>query len=350
MAKHSNTNRIRFILALMVCGLLISSVNAVYPATPVKDLAIDPKGRVYAATWGGIYVYDQDGNKLRRYTKADGLPTNILTSVCAAPDGTVWFGSTHGVIRLSDGRISTFTVRNGLNDNLTYSVAYSPTLGILAGTERGVSRLVGSRFEPLDDEHEFARRRVYDIHIDRKGDAWFAKEVGLSRYANERNRTVFRRDMLQFPVENAPVRNEIFCVTTDRQNRPWVGTRTGISWYNGKKWQSRLENTNTHMGFSKILSQYVTTLCFSADGELWTGHGNAANDGITVMRDGSWKHLSIGNWAKTGSIYKIRSFGGRMWLATTNGICYYSEGRFVRFPRHQNDIKFHGRSDPEPCP
>jgi ligand-binding sensor domain-containing protein len=314
------------VILAAICGSTIA-----YSASPVKDMAIDKEGRVYAATWGGITVYDKDGNTLFRYTEADGLPTDSLTSACVAPDNAVWFGSTHGVIRLWNGEISTFTVRNGLNDNLVYCVAYSPTLGLLAGTERGVCRLVGNRFEPLDDEHEFARRRVYDIHIDQRGTAWFAKEAGLSRYANKQDRTVFRRDTLQFPVESGPVRNEIFCVATDQQNRPWVGTRTGISFFDGRKWRSFVETPQGPMGFPELLNPYVTSLCFSADGQLWIGHGNAEKNSITVMKDGSWRHLSIGDGAEAGSIYKIRSYGDRIWLATANGIYYYSGDKFVSF-------------------
>ena len=313
-----------FLILTAICGSTIA-----YSAPPVKDMAIDEKGRVYAATWGGIAVYDKDGKNRVRYTEADGLPTDILTSVCTAPDGTIWFGSTHGVIRLFDERLSTFTVRDGLNDNLIYSVAYSPTLGLLAGTEKGVSRLVGKRFEPLDDEHEFARRRVYHIHVDQRGTAWFAKEAGLSRYANEQDRTVFRRDTLQSSVESGPVRNEIFCVATDQENRPWVGTRTGISFFDGQKWHAYPDNGQSNTVFSKPLNPYVTTLCFNADGALWIGHGNAENDGITVMKGGFLRHLSFGHGA--GSVYNIRSFGGRIWLATANGIYYFFRNKFVRF-------------------
>ena len=350
MTEPYHTIKIWFILALVACSLLTSSLAAGRSAPPIKDIAIDAEGRVYAATWGGIYVYDQDGNTLLRYTEADGLPTNIMTSVCTAPDGSVWFGSTHGVIRLSKGEISTFTVRDGLNDNLTYSVAYSPTLGILAGTEQGVSRLIGKQFEPLDDEHEFARRRVYDIHIDQKGTAWFAKEAGLSRYANEEDRTVFRRDVLQFPVESGPVRNEIFCVTTDEKGRPWVGTRTGISYFDGVKWRSYIESPLGHKGLPGLLNPYVKSLCFDPHGQLWIGHGNAEENDITVMKKGLWRHVRIGSDFGAGSIYEIRSYSDRIWLATADGIYRISDFGLQNadFPNHAIGEKFAGKPQPEP--
>jgi ligand-binding sensor domain-containing protein len=330
-------------MALFFYSLLI--ISSEVAAAPFRDMAIDAKGLVYAATWDGITIYDQGGNILFRYTKADGLPTDILTSVCLAPDGAAWFGSTHGVIRLWQGKMSTFTIRNGLNDNVVYCVAYSPTLGLLAGTERGVCRLVGDRFEPLDDEHGFARRRVYDIHVDQKGTAWFAKEAGLSRYANEQDRTVFRRDMLQFPVDTAPIRNEIFCVTTDSQNRPWVGTRTGISYFDGEKWHAYVESPQDHNGFPKLLNPYVTSLSFSADGQLWIGHGNAEKNSITVMKKGSWRHVPIGGELEAGSVYKIHSYDDRIWLATENGIYWIED-----FSNRPIGNKFASNSESESGP
>ena len=350
MGNYNNAMKIWCILVLVACNLFISSAASARSALPVKDIAIDTKGHVYAATWGGIYVYNQDGKTLCSYTKADGLPTNTLTSVCTAPDGTVWFGSTHGVIRLSDEQISTFTIRDGLNDNLTYDVAYSPTLGLLAGTERGVCRLIGKRFQPLDDEHEFARRRVYDIHIDQKGNAWFAKEAGLSRYANEEDRTVFRRDVLQFPVESGPVRNEIFCVTTDPKGRPWIGTLIGISYFDGVKWRSYVESSQGHDGLPGLLNPYVTSLCFDPEGQLWIGHGNAEKNDITVLKKGSWRHTTHFNGCPTGSVYKVRRFGNKLWVATSNGIFYSADGNFAKFGQHEIDNMTQKASKPNSVP
>ncbi len=48
------------------------------PATPAVD--VEPfAGQVYAATSGGLAVYDDKGTLVRRYTSLDGLPENSLT-------------------------------------------------------------------------------------------------------------------------------------------------------------------------------------------------------------------------------------------------------------------------------
>lgn len=67
----------------------------------IVDMAFSPDGGLWAVSDGdGAFHYD--GSEWVRLTSDDGLPTDMLTAVTIAPDGTVWFGTAGaGIVRLT---------------------------------------------------------------------------------------------------------------------------------------------------------------------------------------------------------------------------------------------------------
>lgn len=71
------------------------------PATPAVD--VEPfAGEVYAATAGGLVVYDNQGALVRRYTTLDGLPENTLTCL-ERFDGKLYVGTAGSGLLEFDG-------------------------------------------------------------------------------------------------------------------------------------------------------------------------------------------------------------------------------------------------------
>lgn len=71
------------------------------PATPAVD--VEPfAGNVYAATAGGLVVFDAQGKALRRYTSLDGLPENSLTCL-ERFGGKLYIGTTGSGMLEFDG-------------------------------------------------------------------------------------------------------------------------------------------------------------------------------------------------------------------------------------------------------
>lgn len=123
------------------------------PATPAVD--VEPfAGNVYAATAGGLVVYDERGTMVRRFTSLDGLPENSLT--CLERFGGKLYVGTLGsglleydgetftrfrfvqpaasrvsALRAVEGRLLVGTFENGLfeYDGATFTRQYQPDLG-----------------------------------------------------------------------------------------------------------------------------------------------------------------------------------------------------------------------------
>ncbi len=112
----------------------------------VFALEVAHDDRVWAGTWGGgATVFD--GARWKNYTAADGLAGNIVYSIAAAPDGTLWFGTNHGVSRFDGRRWRSLGRGDGLLDEHVYALAIAADGDVWAGTRRGVTLIAN----PVDN-------------------------------------------------------------------------------------------------------------------------------------------------------------------------------------------------------
>jgi len=111
-----------------------------YNPNYVFAMHVAPDGGVWAGTWGGG-VSHFDGKAWRNYTTRDGLAGNIVYSIAQDPQGTFWFGTSHGLTRWDGRRWDRYTPADGLLDAHVYAVTVDPAGDTWAGTRRGVVRI-----------------------------------------------------------------------------------------------------------------------------------------------------------------------------------------------------------------
>lgn len=118
------------------------------------DLGIDRNGILWAATHGGLYCVDTNKKKItsrdfRHFSTSDGtLPSNFLTSLRCANDGSLWVGGTGtGLLRCrynsKTGELSytQLTKSNGLGSNNVSSIAEDRYGNVWAGTDAGLAHV-----------------------------------------------------------------------------------------------------------------------------------------------------------------------------------------------------------------
>ena len=105
---------------------------------------MDKAGRVWVGTWGD-YIWRLDekspNGDWRGFDSADGAPNGEITTISAAPDGSVWFGTWyHGLWKFSpDENWQYFSTQNGL-PGYAVSGTYVDSAGNLwVGTEAGIA-------------------------------------------------------------------------------------------------------------------------------------------------------------------------------------------------------------------
>jgi ligand-binding sensor domain-containing protein len=113
----------------------------------VADLAQDPAGNLWVATWGdGLYQYNgSDWTQFLPENTSMKLPSAYVSSIYIEPTGEVWVGTEEAGAAMFDGDTwFKYAVKDGL-----------------------------------------PHYNVTDIYVDNVGDVWFATETGITRYQRE---------------------------------------------------------------------------------------------------------------------------------------------------------------------
>lgn len=119
----------------------------------IHDLLMDKNGRLWIATNNGIAMIDTRRKDIRkqdfhRFNEANGcLPANEIVCCLESKDGTLWFGTTKGILRCNYNeqghllKAQLFNKANGLMSNIVRSIAEDRYGNIWVGTEEGMSKV-----------------------------------------------------------------------------------------------------------------------------------------------------------------------------------------------------------------
>ena len=314
-----------------------SAVQCYTDTRRFNDLRPAAGGReVYAASRGGVLVFNAEGARIRTYTRADGLCHHNVREVLPAPDGAVWFATAGGVARLDQGTWRAWTVRDGLLHAIVHAVGMDKAGRLYAGTQRGTCVLDGDRFVALREPHEFARRATRAIHAASDGSMWFAKANALTRLLADGRWETFQRDPLQKGGRGELVSNNILSVTTDFDGRPWVGTKLGLGFFDGAAWRHFYYRERFFDG-NGLLDNRIVTVAMGAGETLWLAYGDSRDFdrplGVTCRHGDTWRHWTTTDGLPSDRVYRIRTAdaGRGVWLATAEGGLVLRTDAPVRF-------------------
>lgn len=206
-------------------------------STSTND-ALVHDGLIWAATDGGVVVWDEPANDYAKFTVEHGLADNEVTAVSVGPDGTIWFGTTTGGASHFDGSTwHTYTTDDGLPSNTVHDITTAPDGTVWAATEAGVGQFNGRRW-----------------------------------YIHDRTRS-----LLQLPGSHVRV------VAAGREpGTVWVGTDQGVAFYNGRLWQN-YEQVGSHA------INDIFDLALSNNGIVWAATGG----GLKRLIGDRWELFSL---------------------------------------------------------
>ena len=115
----------------------------------INALATDRRGNLWVATYNGIYTADMRAGNItndsfRHISISDGLPTNDITCLMAASDGSVWAGGAgSGAVRceVSNGKpdISIVSTMHGLSSDNVHSITEDRHGNVWVTTDEALS-------------------------------------------------------------------------------------------------------------------------------------------------------------------------------------------------------------------
>lgn len=220
---------------------------------------------LWAGTGQGLLRWDDQG-RWQRFTTEDGLPSNPVTALARAADGTLWAGTDQGLARqLSDD---------------TWAATATPA---------------GVRSLAVD-----AQDRVWAALAEGQGLVRLDAQGQLGRIVREAG----------FPDD------DVYVVTMDVQGWIWCGTAAGISTFDGTTWRAfSLADLGLEPG------EPVTAIALDGQGHAWARAGERVtyHDGIT------WKAYPSMYEAVTATFAQVRGTanpnglwhvdaGGNVWV------------------------------------
>lgn len=224
-----------------------SKFKKVYPS----DICVASNGTVWVANANdGIYrYYPSTGTFIKeRIKNSSVLNDRDFTALCETPRGTIIAGTT-------SGSVYEYSPASGTADQIAFSgrgnvylrdiLCFDNELWIgthaglyIKNLENGTERFLTEN--PLDP-FSLSDNTVYHIYRDKSGDAWIGSIFGGVSYMSRR-----KFKFANYGIKDGLSGRLVLGVTTDRNNRIWVGTETsGVNLLDpvSGKFSTPLQNT-----------------------------------------------------------------------------------------------------------
>ncbi|HEX6179490.1 MAG TPA: two-component regulator propeller domain-containing protein, partial [Thermoanaerobaculia bacterium] len=294
-------------------------------------------GSLYAATNGGGLVHI-DGHRVRSFGAADGLPTDAITSLYEAGNGTIWIGTQKGLAyRQTNGRIVKVPGTDSPTPVTITTITEDWSGQIWIGTTQGVATYKDGQLV-RHTTNGFPAAHILAIRVTRDGSIWIGtRGAGLLRYRAGAFRTYtavdglpsasinaiyedsrgtlwlgtldrgvgrFRDDKFDFDSDSIGIGHKaVSSFTEDREGNLWVGSAAGLT----RITESKVVSFTTAHG---LFADKVRTVTSDPDGNLWIGTAK----GLQTL---GGRHLAKRNGLSSEMIMtSISGRDGSLWIGT----------------------------------
>jgi ligand-binding sensor domain-containing protein len=151
------------------------------PNQEMRCAFYDSKGTLWIGTTSGLLRW-RDGVETA-YTTENGLPDNSIRALCEDRDGDLWMGTwSSGAVKLTGEAIVSYPLPADFPDRAVIRVVLAADGSIYGTTKGGIARLRDGRIEfvPGSREPEFHAIGLR-FQQDRRGDFWIGSARGLLR-------------------------------------------------------------------------------------------------------------------------------------------------------------------------
>ena len=280
---------------------------------PGRAIVVSRDGGVLFGTDRGAVRFVPDpGEGPGRFVMLPGqeeLPSRVVMAILEEPDGRLWLGTDHGLATRSDGDTSwrVYGAADGMSEGPIGSLLRDRAGVFWVGTEGAVARLdpVSDRFETFPLEGD----RVIALLEDRSGTLWAGSPGGGLRYFDGRRFA---------PHPATEIGSSVVQLHEDDQGNLWVGT-------NGNGLHRLKPSLFTSIASTLVGSLGPMTHGVMEDdrGEIWAG--TYADGLLRVPPDGSVGRYGLAQGLRTPTIWSVaQTPDGTLWVGSETGLLRYN--------------------------
>ena len=298
-------------------------------------------------------------------------PTRLFRS----KDGSLWIGTTQGLLHLHQGRIDRFSVTDGLSGNFIRDIFEDREGNVWVCTENGLDRFREFAAPTISESQGLSTSAAYLLEATPDGSIWTITADGLNRWQNghmtvygkrtvpDQNRRTDEEELIidarVTEIANSGLRGTVHSLGQDDRGRLWAGGREGVFYFdgdrfvlvpgvsggnilsiagdgNGKVWISNNdeglvyatpEGAVQRIPWARFGHKFgaVALLPDWLQGGLWLGFFDG---GIAYLKDGQIRSSSsVANGLGNGSVNDLqRGSDGAVWAATEGGLSRVKDG------------------------
>lgn len=300
-----------YLSALMLRGLRVISrdpeTGAEYGLGAVTGMLETEPGRMLLCSSAGLHQWEEGRGITRRWTMAQGLPSNDLWAVERDGRGGYWIGTVKGLARLQDGRI---LPGHPELETATIGTIVKQGERIWVGADVGLCefRLDGTLVARHTPPPEIGQPSVFTLLPTDQG---LLAGTRLGVY-------LFRDGRFEKPEGMGPVAGAwISALHVDPRGRLWVGTLSGLYGRPLADPTAPWMRVGQAEGLPHESINWIQTL---STGTVAVGTGK----GVSLWREGVLRHLTrnMGLLSDETNQDGVRlDRAGRLWIGMIGGVC-----------------------------
>ncbi|TAE29574.1 MAG: hypothetical protein EAZ92_06150 [Candidatus Kapaibacterium sp.] len=300
-----------------------TSIDAVFDNYTKKDgltdnqvwsLMTDKEGSLWVGTYRGGLNRFKNG-KFLTYTAQEGLVDDYTYSIHEARNGDLWIATAEGASRFtpsvggsssSQFSFANFSKANGLPDNMVRTVTSSPDgATVWLGTYQGLCRLQNGKITTFSTAQGLPENRIRTLFLAEDGMLWIGTNAGLATMQSDSIRVLTdKKGILKGTSIIGIVRGKGASLLLSTEGKGWC------RWENG----AMTEHLTTKQG---LASDVVMSSYEDADGTVWI----ATNAGFFRWKNKVLTAFTLKDGLQSESVYNIlEDEQGIFWLGGNDGI------------------------------